>query len=57
VPITAVLGIYAKETGQGMVFNEETARQSASGDPATNSEAVAPRPADPPKRAKLKVVK
>jgi stringent starvation protein B len=56
VPITAVLGIYAKETGQGMVFNEETARQSATEEQATNTPAPAPRP-DPPKRAKLKVVK
>jgi stringent starvation protein B len=56
VPITAVLGIYARETGQGMVFNEEAGRQPATGDQA-NAEEVAPRTPDPPKRAKLKVVK
>ncbi|MEO8309156.1 MAG: ClpXP protease specificity-enhancing factor [Pseudomonadota bacterium] len=57
VPITAVLGIYARETGQGMVFNEEAARQPGSTEPATNGEDAAPRTPDPPKRAKLKVVK
>jgi stringent starvation protein B len=56
VPVAAVLGIYARETGQGMVFNEEAGRQPATGDQA-NAEEVAPRTPDPPKRAKLKVVK
>jgi stringent starvation protein B len=55
VPITAVLGIYARETGQGMVFNEEAGRPPT-GD-ATNGDDVTPRPPDPPRRAKLKVVK
>ncbi len=37
VPIAAVLGIYARETGQGMVFNEEAGRQPGTGE-ATNGE-------------------
>jgi stringent starvation protein B len=57
VPITAVLGIYARETGQGMVFNEEPARQTSVADQATSAEEAKPRTPDPPKRAKLKVVK
>jgi stringent starvation protein B len=57
VPITAVLGIYARETGQGMVFNEEPARQTSVADQATSAEEAKPRTPDPSKRAKLKVVK
>jgi stringent starvation protein B len=56
VPMSAVLGIYARETGEGMVFNE--------GEPETPPPADAAAPASsgmPPKgemrRAKLTVVK
>lgn len=55
VPIIAVLGIYARETGQGMIFSEADAPPPQP--PSAPSEA----PAGPPevKRAKptLKVVK
>jgi len=52
IPVAAVLGIYACETGQGMIFSEDDATPPA---PATGG------PAPPPKalnrRTKLKVVK
>lgn len=41
VPITAVLAIYAKENGQGLIFSEQEA--------AAKSGAVAPAPAKPEK--------
>ncbi len=47
VPVTAVLGIYARETGQGMLFQDE----SDSPPPAT------PSPDDSGSRPKLRVVK
>ena len=54
VPVRAVLAIYARETGQGMIFSEE--------DAAGETPPEAPPPATPPAkptggRAKLKVVK
>jgi stringent starvation protein B len=50
VPMAAVLGIYARETGQGMIFSE--------GDPPPPPSSP-PKPpiSDEPKRPKLKVVK
>lgn len=62
VPIAAVLAIYARETGQGMIFSEDDAGPPASGTPTPPSG----EPTDPPKppsspsdvrRAKFKVVK
>ena len=59
IPIDAVLAVYARETGQGMIFAEDE-----SGPPPQSPEAPQPptdRPPEPPKRpagrAKLKVVK
>ena len=52
LPAQAVVGIYARETGQGMVFSESE-RDPPPGSPT-------PRPAgggDEPRRPKLKVVK
>lgn len=51
VPVAAVLGIYARETGQGMVFNEDA------GPSPPDSPQVAPAAPAKPGRAKLKVVK
>jgi stringent starvation protein B len=55
IPITAVLGIYARETGQGMIFGDDDTPPSA---PDGGS---GPEPAPPTTgsgtRAKLKVVK
>lgn len=55
VPIAAVLGIYARETGQGMIFSEADAPPPAP--PTAPSETPSSSPE--PKRAKptLKVVK
>ena len=54
VPVSAVLGIYARETGQGMVFGEDD-----SSPPTPDGGAPAPpTPAEPSgRRGKLKVVK
>jgi stringent starvation protein B len=60
VPMDFVLGIYARETGQGMVFNEGegTDTPPPSGTSPT-PDAAAPQTPQPPKRPrpKLKVVK
>jgi len=52
IPVAAVLGIYARETGQGMLFNDDNAT------PPTPVPG-APTPSSPPKppKTKLKVVK
>ncbi len=39
VPLSAVIGIYAKESGQGMIFSDDEATPSESGEP---SESVRP---------------
>ena len=52
VPITAVLAIYARENGQGMVFNEEP-RTAAS----KTRQADMALPPDKPSRPHLRVVK
>lgn len=50
LPIAAVLGVYARETGQGMIFSDEDAGPPAPPTP--------PKPGgDEPKRPQLKVVK
>jgi stringent starvation protein B len=56
VPMAAVLAIYAKETGQGMIFGEEDGEPP----PATTPETPPEPPAGPPSggaRARLKIVK
>jgi stringent starvation protein B len=54
VPIGAVLGIYARETGQGMIFGDDDATPPA---PEGGSPAPAPAPTPANRKAKLKVVK
>jgi stringent starvation protein B len=55
-PISAVLAIYARESGQGMIFTADDPG-AAAGPPGDPPEP--PRPASPPtgKRPRLKVVK
>jgi stringent starvation protein B len=53
IPVSAVLGIYARETGQGMIFGED---DSAPTTPDGDGPA-APPPAGGDRRPKLKVVK
>jgi stringent starvation protein B len=55
VPITAVLGIYARETGEGMVFNENEPDTPPPSGPG--GEPTATHGRDEPRRAKLTVVK
>jgi len=51
IPVGAVLGIYARETGQGMIFGED-------GTPSPpQDDGSAPPPAGGDRRAKLKIVK
>jgi stringent starvation protein B len=55
IPIEAVLAIYARETGQGMIFGDDDGPS-----PAPPAETPPEPPAKPPgggSRAKLKVVK
>jgi stringent starvation protein B len=56
VPLGAVLAIYARETGQGMIFTDEPEAPPPGGDaPDPGSREPAAKPAAG--RAKLKVVK
>lgn len=60
VPIGAVLGIYARETGQGMIFSDADAPPPQPTTPTEPSPGTRPvRGGDEPKRARptLKVVK
>ena len=67
VPMAAVLAIYARETGQGMIFNDDDAPQppppgergDSSKPPAHPSDDKPPKPTSPSdqRRAKFKVVK
>jgi stringent starvation protein B len=66
VPIIAVLAIYARETGQGMIFAEDDANQpsqSPTGDtasaPGSPGDDPGPKPTSPAdsRRARFKVVK
>jgi stringent starvation protein B len=66
VPIIAVLAIYARETGQGMIFAEDDAdqpSQSPTGDtasaPGSPGDDPGPKPTSPTdsRRARFKVVK
>ena len=56
VPVIAVIGIFAKETGQGLVFQED-GPQSPS--PATNGgvDEIKPQSPTKPPRPQLKIVK
>jgi stringent starvation protein B len=56
VPMSAVLGIYARETGEGMVFNEGEPDTPPPGDAATAASSAAPAKGEM-RRAKLTVVK
>ena len=61
VPMVAVLAIYARETGQGMIFGEETdgppPATPPSGPAADGQDAQGPAARPAAGRAKLKVVK
>ncbi|KAF1686142.1 ClpXP protease specificity-enhancing factor [Pseudoxanthomonas broegbernensis] len=60
VPVGAVLAVYARETGQGMVLPEESSASPPGDGPGDGPGPHAPPPADPPtpgKRPHLRVVK
>jgi stringent starvation protein B len=57
VPVSAVLGIYSRETGQGMLFSDEDATPPATPAPdGGGPQPPAPSGGDKP-RPKLKVIK
>jgi len=60
VPVDAILGIYARETGQGMVFSSEDVPPPDAGPPpdggGSSPDATPARP-EKPERPSLKVVK
>jgi stringent starvation protein B len=56
VPVRAILGIYARETGQGMIFPEGDADPDPTDGPPTTPVSTGSTPAAP-KRPKLQVVK
>ncbi len=56
IPVAAVLGIYARETGQGMVFGEDDSAPPPSGGDSPAPTPAAPGGGERPK-TKLKVVK
>jgi stringent starvation protein B len=56
IPVAAVLGIYARETGQGMIFGEDD--PPAGGEPPASPPPTAPAsPGGPARKPKLKVIK
>jgi len=62
VPVNAVLAIYARETGQGMIFSDDEPAPSGAEPPGEKPEPPkeppkGPRPVGGGGRAKLKVVK
>lgn len=57
VPLRAVLGIYARETGRGMIFSDEDADSSPDEPPPASGGEGAPTPARGAGKARLKVVK
>jgi stringent starvation protein B len=57
VPVRAILGIYARETGQGMIFPEGDADPDPTDGPPAAPSTGSATPAAAPKRPKLQVVK
>ena len=52
IPVAAVLGIYARETGQGMIFSDDDSPPTP-----PDGDEPSPPPAGGKRRAKLKVIK
>jgi stringent starvation protein B len=57
LPINAVVGIYARETGEGMIFSDDEASGEAAGSATAPSPPTKPTGDDEPRRSHLKVVK
>jgi stringent starvation protein B len=57
VPIAAVLGIYARETGEGMVFSEQDLGPEPPSRPTAAEDGGGAREGGEKRRPQLKVVK
>jgi stringent starvation protein B len=61
IPIDAVVGIYARETGQGMIFGDDDSRPDGPATPTPGPDspkpAAGPTPGAARKTPKLKVIK
>ena len=57
VPVLAVMGIYARETGQGMIFSDDDADPPTEPPPPDGPGKPTGTDEPPPKRPQLKVVK
>ena len=57
IPMSAVIGIFARENGQGLFFAAETETNAAGMSPTTSSAASEPEPPPTPPRPKLQIVK
>lgn len=57
IPVSAILGIYARETGQGMVFGEETPPPSSPQPSPPSAPGSGSDGGEPGRKPKLKVVK
>jgi len=56
-PVSAVLGVYARETGEGMVFSEQDGDSQPPDGPAAGPPSGSSTREEPVKRPKLKIVK
>jgi len=56
IPVRAVLGIYGRESGEGMLFGEEDDGAEPP-PPESDPEPTPDGPAEPPRRSHLKIVK
>ena len=57
VPVSAVLAIYARETGQGMAMPEESATEGSADEPTPPSDPGGNEPAPPKRGGHLRIVK
>lgn len=55
IPMKAVLGIYGRESGEGMLFGDED--DGAESPPEPDPDPTSDGPGEPPRRSHLKVVK
>jgi stringent starvation protein B len=56
IPVRAVLGIYGRESGEGMLFGDED-DGAESAPPESDPEPTPDGPGEPPRRSHLKIVK
>jgi len=56
-PVSAVLGVYARETGEGMVFSEQDGDSQPPDGPSGGPPSGTSTPEEPARRPQLKIVK